>query len=43
MIKYEQSADYSSEDSFCLQIRVQPQRDEAETKFTAPQHLVTKP
>ena len=38
---YNQSADYSSEDSFCLQMKVQPQSDEAETKFTAPQHLAT--
>ena len=38
---YDQSADSSSEDSFCLQMKVQPQCDEAETKFTAPQHLVT--
>ena len=33
--------DYSSEDSFCLQLKVQPQGHEAKTKFTAPQHLVT--
>ena len=38
---YDQSEDYSSKDSFCLQMKVQPQGDEAETKFTAPQHLVT--
>ena len=38
---YDQSEDYSREDSFCLQMKVQPQGDEAETKFTAPQHLVT--
>ena len=36
-----QSEDYSSEDSFCLQLKVQPQCDEAETKFIAPQHIVT--
>ena len=38
---YDQSEDYSSEDSFCLQMKVQSQDDEAETKFTAPQHLIT--
>ena len=38
---YDQSDDSSSEDSFCLQLKVQPQCDEVETKFTAPQHLVT--
>ena len=38
---YDQSVDYSSEDSFCLQLKVQPQCDEAETKFIAPQHLFT--
>ena len=38
---YEQSEDYSSEDSLCLQMKVQPQSDNAETKFTAPQYLVT--
>ena len=37
----DQSEDYSRKDSFCLQVKVQPQCDEAETKFTAPQHLVT--
>ena len=36
-----QSDDYLSEDSFCLQLKVQPQCDEAETKFIAPQHQVT--
>ena len=38
---YDQSDDYSSEDSFCLKLKVKPQCDEAETKFTAPRHLVT--
>ena len=38
---YDQSEDYSSEDSICLQMKVQPQGDEAETKFTASQHLIT--
>ena len=38
---YDQSEDYSSKDSFCLQMKVQLQGDEAETKFTALQHLVT--
>ena len=42
---YDQSADYpsedSSEDSFCLQMKVQPPCDETVTKCTAPQHLVT--
>ena len=37
---YDQSDDYSSEDSFCLQLKVQPQSNEVETKFTTPQHLV---
>ena len=36
----DQSDDFSSKDSFCLQLKVQPQFDEAETKFRAPQHLV---
>ena len=36
-----QSDDYSSKDSFCLQLKMQPQCDEAETKFVALQHLVT--
>ena len=38
---YDQSDDYSSEESFWLQLKVQPQCDEAETKFIAQQHLVT--
>ena len=38
---YDQSENYFREDSFCLQMKVHPQGDEAETKFTAPKHLVT--
>ena len=38
---YDQSDAYSSEDSFHLQLKVQPQCDAAENKFTAPQQLVT--
>ena len=38
---YDQSDDYSSEDSFCLQLKMQPHCDETETKFIAPHHLVT--
>ena len=38
---YDQSDGYSSKDSFCLQLKVQPQCDEAEVKFIAPWHLVT--